>query len=137
MKQLFSLLSICVLLVFSCDEDVTRNENICQEDLPCTEELRFLTYSPKVNGEAVILDDYYVKNLDNGNYYQSSSLIAYMDEGTYLIISDVRRQELRQSGTTLRFFGIKNGQIILQTDFEVGHDCCHIVPLSGPFDEFN
>lgn len=135
MKRLFFLLSICLVAISSCEEEITYDQTPCPEDFVCTEELQYLTYSPKVNGQSVILDDYYVKNLDNGNFYQKSSLINPLQEGTYLVISDLHRNELRQSGTILRFFGIQNGQITLQIDFKVGHDCCHIVPLGGPFDE--
>ena len=137
MKRLIVVLSLSLALVFSCQEEPLQNEVNCLANVLCTEELRYLTYSPKLNEKPVILDDYYVKNLDNGNVYQSSSLVDHMPQGTYLIISDVRRLELQQSGTVLRFFGIKNGQIFIQKDFVVGHDCCHIVPIEGPFDQEN
>lgn len=88
-----------------------------------------------LDGKPVVLDNYYVKNIDNGNLYQESSLNDHLDEGQYVVVSDVRLSEIKKTGTILRFFGIKNNEIVLQQDFTVGHDCCHIIPLSGPFVE--
>lgn len=135
MKRLIFLLSVCLLALSSCEENMTYEELLCPEDIACTEELRYLSYSPKHNGKPVILDEYYVKNLDNGNFYQRSEAVDHLPEGSYLVITDQYKSELRQDGTILRFFGIQNGQITLQVDFKVGHDCCHIIPLGGPFDQ--
>ncbi|KYG74077.1 hypothetical protein [Roseivirga spongicola] len=131
------ILFLLTLLAFSsCGEDeISMLSAPCNQDLVCTEELRYLSYKAMLDGKPVVLDNYYVKNLDNGNLYQESSLNDHLDEGQYVVVSDVRLSEIKKTGTILRFFGIKNNEIVLQQDFTVGHDCCHIIPLSGPFVE--
>lgn len=129
----YLLLPLLFLLVYSCGEKAPDEILDCPGNLACTEELRHITYSPMENGEPVMLDHYYIKNLDNGQIYQSNPAVI-QNEGTYLIVTDLEMDQLRQSGTILRFFGIIDNKIVLETDFKVGKDCCHIVPLGGPYD---
>ena len=133
MKSLKLILLIGILALGSCDDESMLNEVDCPAELFCTEELRTLTFHARINGESAILDSHYVKNMDNGNIYQADPLNDYLDEGHYIVVSDTKKDELRKSGTTLTFFGIQNGEIVIQQDFVVGHDCCHVVPVSGPF----
>lgn len=130
----FGFIICFVLLIQSCGEQSPQPE-ICAPNLLCTEELRFLTFSPQLHDEPLIFDNYYVRNTDNGNIYDENSLDQLLEEGTYVIASDLIKDELKKSGTTLRFVGAKDGQVMLEQDFVVGHDCCHILPLEGPFDE--
>ncbi|WP_420386160.1 hypothetical protein [Roseivirga sp.] len=132
MKPYLMLLLLAVLL-YSCGEKTVDDILDCPDNLACTEELRHITYSPMANGQPVVLDHYYVKNLDNGQIYQSNPAILQA-EGSYLVVSDLEMDQLRQSGTILRFFGVIDNKIVLETDFKVGKDCCHIVPLGGPYD---
>lgn len=135
MKNLFFFLSELVFTTPSCEYGDAHQMDDCPSELLCTEEFRSYNYSPTENGEPLILDNFYVRNMDNGNIYPNSNLNALMVPGTYLVITDMAFNEIKKSGTVIRFFGIKNNQIVLQTDFSVGHDCCHVIPLSGPFDE--
>lgn len=124
---------LILFLVFSCGEDAIDPE-FCPPNLVCTEELRYLTFSPIVNGEPLILDDYYVRNMDTGSIYEESTLNDVLEQGQYLIVSDAMKDEIKRSGTVLRFVGAKDNQVVLEQDFLVGDDCCHIEPLEGPFD---
>ncbi|NVK85709.1 MAG: hypothetical protein HWE21_15395 [Cytophagia bacterium] len=136
MKKYIPFLLLASITVFSCnEEDASMVPDDCPEELFCTEELRHLTYKATVNGEPTVLDDYYIKNLDNGLIYQKNPQNDFLDEGVYVVISDALMDEVKKSGTILRFFGIKNNTIVLQQDFIVGHDCCHVVPISGPFED--
>ncbi len=133
MKKILLSLAFSALLFYSCEDDGLSPSD-CAEDLVCTEELRYFTYSPTENGAPLLLDNYYVKNIDNGNIYSNSTLNISLNEGQYFLISDAWMNEIQKSGTIIRFFGVKNNQIILQTEFTIGHDCCHITAISGPVD---
>lgn len=132
MKKL-STLFLVLSLVFSCGENAIDPE-FCPPNLVCTEEIRYLTFSPLVNGEALILDDYYVRNMDTGGIYQASTLNEVLEDGQYLVVSDVMKDEIQREGTVLRFVGAKDNQVVIEQDFLVGDDCCHIKALEGPFD---
>ncbi|GHE69287.1 MULTISPECIES: hypothetical protein [Roseivirga] len=136
MKKLFySIYIIAFATLVACEVDNPASFDDCPVNLLCTEEFRHYTYSPKTNNQPILLDDYYVKNLDNGNIYLHGSNQLPLHEGQYLVITDAAISEIKRKGTVVRFFGVKNNTIILETDFLVGHDCCHVTPLSGPFDQ--
>lgn len=136
MKRKFTLIFLGISLLFTaCDLDGNPiSDDSCPSQLICTEEFRFLSYQAMHEGKPVVLDDYHVKNLDNGNIYESNSLDDQLDEGIYTIVTDAQLSEIEKTGTVLRFFGVKYGEIIIEQDFTVGHDCCHIIPIDGPFD---
>ncbi|HEY9117497.1 MAG TPA: hypothetical protein VIN11_06705 [Roseivirga sp.] len=134
MKKSFLVIVLFSLYSFSCGEGANPNLDDCPAELLCTEELRSYTYTPTENGEPLILDNFYVRNMENGNIYPNANLNTVTAPGTYLVITDMAFNEIKKSGSLIRFFGIKNNQIVIQTDFMVGHDCCHVIPLEGPFD---
>ena len=128
LKVLFLL---SVLMIVACEESAAPVE--CNEDIACTEQFVMFTYSPKDNeNQAIILDGYYSQNMDNGNIYDDFQEQDFLDAGVYMVITDQQRGDLKKNGTTIRFFGQKDGNVIIQQDFLIGHDCCHIVPLEGP-----
>ncbi len=122
-------------MVFSCtNEDDSLNTSDCPADIVCTLVFTSLTFSPKdANNQPISLDSFYAQNLDNGNTYSISSG-NLLNTTTFTVITDNEIDEIQRNGTNIRFIGLQGDQIVVQQDFVVGHDCCHVVPLSGPFD---
>ena len=136
MKRLLYIL-LLPLLFYGCgnDEDPIKQDD-CPEDIACTEIFVMLTFTPKdENDQPIRLDSFYTQNLDNGNTYDGPSRNDLIQEGTYVVISDGELEEINMEGTLIRFFGIVNDRIVIEQDFEVGHDCCHVQPLNGPFNQ--
>lgn len=135
MKKLVFSIILSGLIVFSCsNEDDSLNESDCPTDIACTLVLTSLTYSPKgANNQPIFLDSFYAQNLDNGNTYSISSS-NLLNTNTFTVITDAEIGEIQRDGTNIRFIGLQGDQIVVQQDFVVGHDCCHILPISGPFD---
>lgn len=136
MRKLICTLFSVTLILTSCsnsDEDIG-NTSSCPDNIVCTEILVSLTFSPKTpNGVPIFLDSYYSQNLDNGKTYSIlDSNVA--STASYVVVSDEQLEEINQEGTNIRFIGLQGNQIVVQQDFLVGHDCCHVVPLEGPFD---
>lgn len=136
MKKLICSIFLLNLIVFSCtnEDDAIDNISDCPTDIICTLVFTSLTYSPiDDNDQAILLDSFYAQNLDNGNTYSIPSN-NQLNPARYIVISDAQIEEINKSGTNIRFIGLQNDQIVVQQDFVVGHDCCHVVPLNGPFD---
>ncbi len=120
-----------ILTIQGCSEDSQPLE--CKADIGCTEVFVTFTYGPTDNqGSAVILDSYYSQNLDNGQTYTFVEEDNQLTEGLYTVITDAQMDQLSSTGTSIRFVGLKNNAIVLEQDFVIGHDCCHIVPIQGP-----
>ncbi len=120
-----------VILMAGCADGINPIE--CGTNLMCTDQFEIHIYEA-VDGEnnPITLDSFYSQNLDNGNIYDFSEHVDIVDGNTYVVITDAEMDEVKRNGTTIRFFGEKDGEVIIQEDFLVGHDCCHIVVLEGP-----
>ena len=56
------------------------------------------------------------------------------DDGLFKLISDSEFDKITKEGTDVVFIGYIEGEIILQENFRVGHDCCHVVYILGAQD---
>ncbi len=130
-KTGLAALIVMMFIIQGCVEDSQPLE--CSNDIGCTEVFVTFTYAPTDNqGNAIILDSYYSQNLDNGQTYSFVEEDVQLNQGLYTVITDAQMDQLASSGTGIRFIGLKNDEIVLQQDFVIGHDCCHIVPVQGP-----
>lgn len=121
---------IILFLFFACAEN---NPEDCPEGIICTENFVVLALDLRENGEAVILTEYEVLNLTNDNRYSFEEYQVEEWPGYYPVISDAQFDEINKEGTTLRLLGTTDQGEPYEIDFEVAHDCCHVIPLSGPF----
>ncbi|MCE7990696.1 MAG: hypothetical protein HEP71_01895 [Roseivirga sp.] len=120
-----------ILIIQGCAEDSQPLE--CRADIGCTEVFVTFTYAPSDNqGNAIILDSYYSQNMDNGQTYTFTGQDSQFTKGLYTVLTDAQLGEIKANGTNIRFIGTKDGAIVVEQDFLIGHDCCHIVPLQGP-----
>jgi len=119
------------LIAISCEEDANPLE--CSADLVCTEIFVTVQYAPKDSeNNPLIFDSFYSHNLDEGSIYNYNSVNTANDEGNYLVITDQEIGDLISSGTTIRFIGEIDGEVVHEQDFLIGHDCCHVQLLEGP-----
>ncbi len=132
MKKIgYSLLVGIALFAFSCEE--TEPLSDCNTDLICTEIFQTIIFSPvDQNDNAIRLDRYYSQNLDNGNTYDYQATDLAQSSEVYVVITDAEINQVQSTGTTIRFFGEADGNIVIEQDFVIGHDCCHVMVLDGP-----
>ncbi|MFY0592522.1 hypothetical protein [Roseivirga sp.] len=138
MKKRYFLFLTIALLFSACDQSddsLISNFLGCSSTMGCTEIFISLSYTPiDDNNQPIVLDNFYTQNLDNGNTYSIQDHNLDL-QNSYIVIDDDQLAEINKTGTNIRFFGIVDDQIVLQQDFVVGHDCCHVIPVSGPFDD--
>lgn len=138
MKKLVYLLFVSCLFAISCgetDEQPGNTFDECPANLGCTEIFVSLIFSPKNNNnQAISLDSFYTQNLDNGNTYNVQHNDA-QQTNSYTVITDGQLSEINKEGTKIRFTGLQGDQVVIQQDFVVGHDCCHVTAVNGPFDQ--
>ncbi len=132
MKKLKLISVLFAFLLFACGEEATPTDD-CPEELLCTEEFRSLTFSPRENEQFVVLDSYYTLNLDNGETYNYEGQHDPLVSQFYVIISDAEMDQVAKDGTNVRFIGVVGSTPVIEQDFVVGHDCCHVIGIEGPF----
>lgn len=129
MKKLLPILLF--LAILSCDNE--SNPDNCPQNLICTEQFEILTIELTENGEAILLSDYEILNLDNNNTYTYDEYWLSDEPGIYPVLSDGEMDEIQKEGTTLRLVGTLENGDAFEVEFMAGHDCCHVISISGPF----
>lgn len=111
---LFSL----VALVSSC-------EIFSDDGLICTEEYR--TIGIEVTGGT--LEDHYTVRVSNGDTIRFASEFVF--DNWYPVLADDYQEKLEGRTETFRFEGWIAEQIVVQEDFRIRADQCHIELVSG------
>ncbi len=122
------IIYLSIMLLFSC----TKKETIeCPEDLACTEV--FVSVNVQVKN---------TKN-ENINLFKTITEIEGVDTilvktnftslfDNYVIIDDLSKKDLKKAGSKVTFKGFDEGnQLIVNEEYLIGHDCCHVVKVSG------
>jgi hypothetical protein len=129
MKRIVTLLLF--LAYVACDEQTKPDE--CPSNIICTEEFVSLYTQILEEDLPVELESYRVENVENGETYTFENVDDNNAQGLYIVITDAEFNEVKKEGTQLRLVGTTETDTEFIFDFVVGHDCCHIIPLSGPF----
>jgi hypothetical protein len=79
----------------------------------------------------VVLEKYEVKVVNTNQLLPVHSDSASMAQGLYTLLTDSEISSISEHGTTLRFTGYKDSQIIVTGDYIVNQDGCHVNLISG------
>ena len=134
---MFAKIIVAFLSIFlvACNDKDDAEQQDCSEAI-CT--LNFVTITVSVkdaSGEPVSLDSYEIidnetgENLAtdfNGDEYQ-----YLKEQGFYPILSDANRIQSQNTTATLTFKGFRTNEEVINEDYEVGADCCHVNLVSG------
>lgn len=123
---------LLVLFQISCNN--SEDDNLDCNHIACTEEYVIIVLTIKdQNQNPVALDYFEVINAEDGSDLTvplSPSALSYAQEfGQYPLIADGgidKNQELQ-----LQFKGFINSQEVINGNYVVGADCCHISLISG------
>lgn len=114
-----------------CKEEVTECD---VEGLACTQVFTTKEITVKyTDGTVIPLDSIVVKKSGDNNVLFSENPTVNSD-GTFKLISDTEKDNITKEGTDVTFYGYILGNEIVNEDFKVGHDCCHVVYISGTSD---
>lgn len=134
MKKLWVLALILSFGLFACDND--KDADDCRDDIVCTEEFVILVGKLQYGDDDPIhLQDYKIINNDNDSIYVFGISSPEAALGEYTIITDAEMEQISKTGTTLTLIGLTQEGESFTEEFVVGHDCCHVIALSGPSQE--
>lgn len=132
MKRLLLFFLFTLGMFFqSCQEDP---EMVCSGI--CTEEFRTININiTNQEGEPVALDNFKVVNLKTSKEITrelSGSALEYAKKnGIYPIFGDEYASEYKNKEVTLNFLGNINNEIVVDQNYKVSADCCHVFLISG------
>jgi hypothetical protein len=127
------LIYFIILLPFlSCNNDDSDDCN----DVFCTQDFRTIVVSIQdSDSDPIALDSFEVVIIGTGiditRNVNESEFEIMKQHGTYPLFGDEYQQSYANREVELNFKGIINNQIIVNKDFTVGANCCHINLVSG------
>lgn len=129
MKKLINLLFILTFL--SCSS----NKSGCY-DIPCTEIFKTITVTIKnSNGAIVALDSFEVliaeTKMGITREVSENEFEMMRQNGTYPLFGDEYSSDYENEEVRINFKGFINNQEIVNANFTVGADCCHVNLIAG------
>ncbi len=126
MKNLFLLVALSVFMCVGCSDNKSTDcsEAICTDvyiSIPIT-----VIYE---DGSIAKLDSYEVKEVETGKVRDVWGPIEGYDACT--IASDLDREDFYNKEVKLQLIGKIAGKIVVQEEYTVTADCCHVCLLEG------
>lgn len=102
----------------------------------CTEIYKTIVVSIKDSEQnPVALDDFKVTNLEDGNDLtrdlHNAEFETMRKNGVYPLFGDEYARDFRNNEVEINFKGYIDNQEIINSDYKVGADCCHVILISG------
>ncbi|MDO1512749.1 hypothetical protein Q2T41_08790 [Maribacter confluentis] len=127
------------IFIASCSNTDDTVKEDCNENTVCTQ--NFVTIGVTVkdaSGVNVPLDRFKVvdtKTDEDITLVQNQEEFEdYAKDGYYPIFSDAYRLDYQNQTTTIAFIGYNADKEIVNEEFTVGADCCHVLLISGNTD---
>ena len=131
MKNLFILFCF-ISMAATCQDKNSKDkkENPCDPYIMCTMEFRIINLEIRSDaGEAVILDEFYSEI--NGDKIEIPDDVYQSKDGFYPVATDRQMKVLDFEGNEIVFFGLIEGEIVVEHKMTIGKDCCHIQLIDG------
>lgn len=132
------LLIVCMSMSCNKDSDRGRHAGDCPPDLMCTMEFRYIQITVTDSaGKPVSLDTYRTIRLADGHAFDLQHSADEWEDSTrratgiYPLLTDSEQKQVSTRGENFEFRGEKDGVMIVQEQYQVRDDCCHIDLISG------
>ena len=130
-KKKIILVSVILILLLNvkCDEEYRDN---CDSAV-CTEIFVSVVLEIKNNADQspYLLTDYKViLTSDNSDITPASDSYS-KSQGYYVIANDMKRELFEFKNVKVEFKGYKNNDLVIQRQFTITADCCHISLVEG------
>jgi hypothetical protein len=128
-----SVYSILLLLFFAGCENNDANDCTNQA---CTEVFKTIVVTIKDSeNNPVVLDSFKVTNLENGDdltrELNNTEFEAMREKGIYPLFGDEYARGFSNREVEINFKGYIDNEEIINSDYKVGADCCHVILISG------
>jgi hypothetical protein len=123
---LFTSVSFLILSLFSCDDDDIRF---------CTLEFRFIHVDIlEADSSAAEIDSFFVVQTATGDTILDAATTPYTDffEEGITIFTDSELNLTNTTGSTFNLTAYQNASLVVNENYVIKHDECHIDLVSGP-----
>ncbi|RYE13998.1 MAG: hypothetical protein EOP45_20315 [Sphingobacteriaceae bacterium] len=117
---------LCIVIVFiltefwACQIDVRADEGVCTQE--------FQSIGLKVLGDS--LTDFYTVRLSTSDTIRRSTGVESQTHW-YLVLDDSYQRQLANKQESFRFIGKQGQRVLIQQDYIIAADHCHVKKVSG------
>jgi hypothetical protein len=128
-KIIFTSVILISLLNLKCDDDSINN---CDFAI-CTEEFRSIVLIIKYNADhsPYLLSDYKIIRISDNKDITPISDSFSTSHGYYPITNDMKKELFKFKNVKVEFKGYLNNDLVIQRQFTITADCCHISLVEG------
>jgi hypothetical protein len=128
-KIILTSVILISLLSIKCDDD---NRSNCEFAL-CTEEFRSVVLIIKYNTDhsPYLLSDYKVIRMSDNKDITPISDSFSTSQGYYPVANDIKKELFKFKDVKVEFKGYLNSNLVIQRQFTITADCCHISLVEG------
>ena len=122
---------IFLLLLLGCNDD----KSDCPDTI-CTQNFVTITvFINDTNANPISLDRFEVLIIESGvditRIVSETAFEIMQQTGAYPVFGDEYQPSFANTEVQINFKGIINDQVIVNEDYTVGADCCHVYRISG------
>lgn len=130
------ILVLITIFIASCSNDNGTKEQDCSEPIACTQNFVIIGVSVKdASGVNIPLDSFKVVDITTGKNItlvsNEEDFEGYKMDSFYPIFNDTYRIDYQNKISTIAFTGYSSDKVVVNEEFEVGADCCHVRLISG------
>lgn len=131
----FKMTLLVVLQLFmlssGCRKDKNKQKGAeCPANVMCTQQFVMVNITIINAADApVVLDSVYTTRKSTGEIIHNHH--QWYEPNVYTVLDDSYQQKLKGSSDTFIFTGIRNGQVVVNEEFVIAADCCHISYVRG------
>ncbi|MEZ5018206.1 MAG: hypothetical protein R2800_14200 [Flavipsychrobacter sp.] len=133
MKHLSSiLLTISIFIYTSCDK-ANNGADVCNDVVCSGIYATVLVNVQDINRNEVSLFDFYTIRKSTGDTIRLPRNNGAMPfTSPYTVLSDYYMNVFKNRSDHFRFIGIKDGKTVIDQEYFITADCCHIKKVTGP-----
>ncbi|MFY0686881.1 MAG: hypothetical protein JXQ90_06935 [Cyclobacteriaceae bacterium] len=125
------MITALFVALLACEQS-SRVQDCDSNEIACTYDLRHIIITIAENDEPVQLTRMVVEI--DGVIQINEEIDDFNEFGTYTLLSDEHMNLVEQSGSDVSFSGFRGDDRVIDQNYLVGHDCCHIQLLEGPIE---
>jgi hypothetical protein len=110
----------------------SKEQKECTGTEICTEVYVTIGFEVKdKSGTSVILDSIRTIIASTGELLPAEYDQTQGFDGYYAFVGDRSLKKISRKGTSLKVEGYQKGTLIVDEQYLIGHDCCHLIKISG------
>ncbi len=127
-----------VFIFLQCSDKDVKDPCSCLGTEMCTDIFKSIHVKlQNKDGRPYALDSFQTRRVATGEIILLNNIPDPLSDsvaikwGSYPILTDMNVSQIQKCGEEFNFMGFKNGKTVVSSNYQIGHDCCHVILKKG------